>query len=95
MRSVLGVLVFVTACGGGGTDDYGAEHREDFVADCAFGEISRRTCGCFYDRLAEEVPFERFETLDEELRRQRRDIPADVATLVAGCAAENQGDDGG
>lgn len=92
---MLGVLVFVTACGGGGTDEYGAEHREDFVADCAFGDISRQTCGCFYDRMAAEVPFDRFETLDEELRRPGREIPADLANLVAACAAEHQGDDGG
>jgi hypothetical protein len=92
----LGLVVAVTACGGGDDPEgYGAEHRDEFVDDCAGGGIGRRTCGCFYDHLRLTVPFERFERLDEELRIPGEDLPADLATMLAGCAAPSPEPDEG
>jgi hypothetical protein len=96
-RSILGALVVLVSCGGGGggEDGYGADHRDDFVADCETGGVSTQVCGCFYDRLAAEVPFERFQTVDGELQDPPADPPADLAALAAACAAEPESADGG
>jgi hypothetical protein len=95
-RSLLGALVFLVSCGGGGGEDgYGADHRDDFVADCEAGGMSTQVCGCFYDRLAAEVPFERFQTVDQELQDSAADPPADLAALAAACAAEPESADEG
>jgi hypothetical protein len=95
-RGLLGALVVLTSCGGGGDQDgYGSDHRDDFVADCESGDVSTQTCGCFYDRMAAEVPFDRFEAVDEELQDSKVDPPADLAALAAACAAEPESADGG
>lgn len=98
-RAVVGVLLVAVACGGDSDPGgYGGEHRASFVDDCVTGTASRQTCGCFYDRLAAEVSFDRFERLDQELRRPLGDAPADlpvdVAALAAGCAGEHEDADG-
>jgi hypothetical protein len=100
-RGLLGLVggtIALTSCGGDGEPrSYGPEHRAGFVEDCAMGEVTTGTCGCFYDRLALEVPFDRFERLEETLREPRAaaDVPTDLAAMAAGCAALHQGAAGG
>jgi hypothetical protein len=89
-RGLLVSLVALVSCSGGSSEGYGSDGRDDFVDDCATDGISTRTCGCFYDRLAAEVPYERFERLDEELRAdQSADAPTDLAAFAAACEAEH------
>jgi hypothetical protein len=81
------LLVAVAACGGGGNEDgYGPEGRADFVEACSAG-ASADACGCLYDRLADEVPFERFEQVDRQIRDDPTAIPDDVADLAIECSA--------
>ena len=85
-----GLVVALHACGGGGEDDgYGPAERSDFVEACtATGVASAEACGCFYDRLAERVPRDRFEELDEQLRDGPSTVPDDIADLAIRCGAE-------
>lgn len=77
----------MVACGGDDSPEgYGPDERADFVAACAPG-ASERACGCFYDRLAEEVPHERFEQVDEQIRDDLSAIPDDIADLAVDCSA--------
>jgi hypothetical protein len=83
------VLLAAAACGGGDDsgDGYGAEERSDFVEACSAG-ASAEACGCFYDRLADQVPHERFEELDEQIRDDPTAIPDEIADLAIMCSAE-------
>jgi hypothetical protein len=95
---LVGGLTLLAACGGDDAPEgYSRENRADFVDDCTTGDISARTCGCFYDRLALQVPFDRFEQLEERLRDPMAptNIPADVAGMAAACAAQDEATDGG
>jgi hypothetical protein len=94
LARALGALVALASCGGDGLDDYGPELRAEFVDDCTSGSANAATCGCFYDRLAAEVPFERFEVVDEQLRGPAADVPPDLAAMAATCAEEHQAADG-
>ena len=88
--AVLLPVLLVAACGGdGGPDGYGAEHRADFVADCTSDDASSEACGCFYDRLAETLPFEQFVEVDESRKDGdgAANLPADLAAMAAGCSA--------
>jgi hypothetical protein len=53
--------------------------------------MDAEACGCFYDRLAEDVPYERFEEVDEQLRDDPTAIPDDIADLAVRCSAEAAG----
>ncbi|MGH9261362.1 MAG: hypothetical protein ACRD08_15970, partial [Acidimicrobiales bacterium] len=82
------------ACGDASSDDgYGPEGRDDFVEACSAG-ASADACGCFYDRLADEVPFERFEQVDRQIRDDPTAIPDDVADLAIECSAAQPEPDG-
>jgi hypothetical protein len=99
--TVWGLLGVAAACGGGGgPDGYSAEHRADFVEDCTTSVATAETCGCFYSRLAAQVPFDRFRELEEELIDPAAPLPPDLAAMAAGCAGAEQrrtgdGGDGG
>jgi hypothetical protein len=95
-----GAVLLAVACGGGGGADdgdggYGPAERADFVAACsAAGGVSDAVCGCFYDRLAETLPHERFEELDEQIRDDPSSVPAEVADLAITCGAVDAGSAG-
>jgi hypothetical protein len=90
VATLAGVALALVACGGGddgGDDDgYGPGERADFVEACSAG-ASEDACGCYYDRLADEVPRERFEQLDEQIRDDPTAIPDDIADMAADCSA--------
>jgi hypothetical protein len=87
-------LVLLAACGdddGGGIEDaerYGADLREQFVADCTAQGETEPVCGCFYDALEAQVPFERFQELDEQIRDGAGDLPGDIVDLAVACGAD-------
>ena len=90
-------LVGLIACGGdgGGGDGYGPGERADFVEACAAGAgVDEDACGCFYDRLADEVPHERFVEVDEQIRDDPAAVPEDVADMAVACSATQPGLDG-
>jgi hypothetical protein len=92
--TVLAVLVLPAApiaCSDDDGDDaerYGAELREQFVADCTAQDETEPVCGCFYDALAANVPFERFQELDDQIREGAVDVPADIVDLAVACGAD-------
>ena len=51
--------------------DYAAAHREAFLAACSRPLEDPRLlsdiCGCVYDRIEDEVPFDRFQQVSERL----------------------------
>ena len=82
-------LIVLTACSGHGSETgYSADLRKAFVEDCATVEVPSRLCGCFFDGLAADLPFEQFLVLDAKLADPSAEIPADVADIAAACAAE-------
>ncbi|HMG45011.1 MAG TPA: hypothetical protein VK611_27000 [Acidimicrobiales bacterium] len=81
------VALSLCACGGGdGVDGYSADLRARFVVDCVAQGTPQDQCECLYDGLEEEIPFERYEELDESIRSGSGDIPTDIADLAATCA---------
>jgi hypothetical protein len=85
----LGSLVVALACGGGDDDaGYSPELRKQFVTDCTDGGTSKAICGCYYDRLEAEVPFDRFQELDQALRDATSEVPEEIQDMVVDCALQ-------
>jgi hypothetical protein len=96
------IIALGIVLGGCSSDDdegppsgYSAELRDDFVSDCTGAGTAEAVCGCLYDRLEAEVPFERFEQLDEQLRSgEAGEAPMDVEAMAVACAADPDSADG-
>ena len=83
--------LLLAACGdgdGGDAEGYGPELRDRFVDDCSGQGTDEDVCRCFYDRLAAEVSFHRFQEIDRQIRDGDTDVPADIVDLVAACGAD-------
>jgi hypothetical protein len=85
----------LAACAGGdGDGGYGPDERPDFVEACSAGTAAtEEACECFYDRLVDEVPHERFERVDEQIRTDPSAIPDDIAAMAVECSAAQPGGD--
>ncbi|MGH9209281.1 MAG: hypothetical protein ACRD2C_01220 [Acidimicrobiales bacterium] len=84
------------SCGGDADDDtasgYSADMRDEFVDECADAGTDRDVCGCLYDVFEAEVPYERFDELDDQLRSgEAVEVPTDVEAMAVGCAADPDG----
>lgn len=68
-------------------DSYDDAVRDRFMSACTAqgGEPVSETCACFYDRIEQDVPFDRFETLDETLGQTLATQP--LATQTQASAA--------
>jgi hypothetical protein len=76
--------------------------RDRFLDACTAqgGDGVVDTCTCFYEQLERDVPFDRFELLDESLATQLQlheqtdavdrdlDLPDDIAQMLERCVAE-------
>lgn len=86
-------VLLASACGGDdpGPTGYSAELRAEFVVACVAQGTPQDQCGCFYDALEEQVPFERYEEVEAAIRSGETEVPDDVAGLAAACAAAPEG----
>jgi hypothetical protein len=85
----LSIAAGLAGCGNDGEPTgYTDELRREFVSACSAG-ADAELCGCYYDRLAQEVPFERFQQIDARLRADPTAIPDDIAEIALDCAASS------
>ena len=81
------------ACGDDGSDiadadRYSRELRDQFVESCTAQGDTEAMCGCFYDSLAANVPFSRFQKLDEQIGEGSERVPSDILDYAAACGAD-------
>lgn len=77
-----------TACSEEIPTDYTAAHREAFLAACSRPLDDPRllsdVCGCVYDRIEDEMPFDEFQRMSEGLAG----TPAVTAGVATGTSAD-------
>lgn len=89
-------VALLGGCGGGGDSDadYSDDTRASFLEPCVsgLGDDGRDICECTYDRIVDDIPFDRFEDLDRQLQDDPdAALPDDVADIVVACAADPTG----
>jgi hypothetical protein len=75
------------ACSEPGPDDYDEAVEREFLESCVTGS-DVDVCRCLYDRIEDEIPFERFEEIDRQLAEDPAELPDDVSRLAVVCATE-------
>jgi hypothetical protein len=86
---VAGALV-LSGCGGSDEQGYDGDFEQGFLEVCeaAVPAEDRGVCQCTYDKMADTVPFERAERIDNRLRDDpEAALPDDIAELFADCVA--------
>ncbi|CAN5244395.1 hypothetical protein BH18ACT4_BH18ACT4_04140 [soil metagenome] len=95
---VVAVVFAVGACGDDKREAYSVDTETQFMATCvaSVGEGERSLCGCIYDSITEEIPFEEFEELDRRLNDDPdAELPERIDALVVECATNPEtGGDG-
>jgi hypothetical protein len=97
MAAVL-VVVVIALVARPSDPTYDDASRNRFLDACTAdaGEPARSTCGCLYDRIQASVPYDRFELISDELRREAEglppdaplELPDDVQAMLDECLAE-------
>ncbi len=92
------VVIVASACTpSGAPDDYDATTEENFIEACEANGAEQATdvaavCRCSYDRIVAQIPFEDFESFDEELRDDiNAQFDDQISAIVAGCIRESAG----
>lgn len=92
---IIAVGVIVAVTGSGDEPTYDDATRQRFLDACTAegGEPVRNECECWYDAIVAEVPFDRFEEVDDQLTAEQAgrqpgtplQLPADFQALLDPC----------
>jgi hypothetical protein len=96
--AALSCAALAAGCGSSEPDSYSPEVQDNFVTSCVDSATSstsggaiqsesqaQRICGCMYDELQANVPFEEFKQADDALRNGEQ-LSGDVATAIQNAA---------
>ena len=86
------VAVGAAACADGQPTDFTADTREGFLAACSVplddSRLTSDICQCVFERTQEEISFERFTAIDEQLQDPARPLPDEITDIIAECVIE-------
>jgi hypothetical protein len=105
VAAVIVLVVIVAIARPRAQSDYDDAVRDRFIGACTEqgGDGVRDTCSCFYEQIQQNVPFDRFELLDESLATQLQlqeqtdtqgealALPEDISGMLDRCVEETGG----
>lgn len=93
------VLALVMAgCGDSAPSEYNAEVEKNFIETCTDqgGDDLQDVCQCAYDAFKDEIPFDRFQRVDERLADDpSATLPDDFLNLYTDCVIAQGGGSAG
>ncbi|MCB9373022.1 MAG: hypothetical protein H6518_09600 [Microthrixaceae bacterium] len=98
---VLGVVaaaLVLSGCGDDAPSDYNADVEESFLQTCTDqgGDDLQDVCQCAYDSFEEQIPFDRFQRVDERLSEDPdAELPDDFLDLYTDCVIQDGGGSAG
>lgn len=84
--AAVAAAVLLGACTGSGPSEYGEDVRDNFVEACTEAGGGEELCGCSYERVSEEIPFDRLDEIEDDLR-DGAELPPELSDLFARCGA--------
>jgi hypothetical protein len=78
----------VAACSGGASG-YGRDTQGAFLETCVNKEQQPEAiCRCTYQKITEEIPFDRYVEIDKQLQKDPTAVPDELLRIVADCASQ-------
>lgn len=99
--AVLGVVslaLVISGCGKDEPSDYNAEVEKNFIETCTDegGDDLQDVCQCAYDSFEREIPFDRFQRVDERLADDPdAQLPDEFLDLYTDCVIQAGGGSAG
>ena len=99
--AVLGVVslaLVISGCGKDAPSDYNAEVEKNFIETCTDegGDDLQDVCQCAYDSFEREIPFDRFQRVDERLADDPdAQLPDEFLDLYTDCVIQAGGGSAG
>jgi hypothetical protein len=85
---MVAAVLALGACTGQEPTAYGDEVRDNFVEGCVGADAAEDVCTCTYDRITEEVEFDRFKEIEDALEEDGGEVPPELTDLFAQCGVE-------
>lgn len=96
--AIFAVGLVMAGCGNDSPSEYNAEVEENFIETCTDqgGDDLRDVCQCAYDAFEEQIPFDRFQRVDERLADDPdANLPDEFVDLYADCVVAQGGGEAG
>lgn len=85
----LGLGLVVAACSNDEPTEYNADSEKNFVESCTDQTGEEDVCQCAYDGFVRDIPFERFQRIDQRLRDDpESNLPDDFIDIYTDCVVE-------
>src|SRR4051794_15615406 len=67
---------------------YGSAARAAFMETCAVRQQEPEAiCGCMYDEISQQVPFDRYAELDKQMQNDEKFVPDELLRIGSDCAS--------
>jgi hypothetical protein len=88
LLAVLVVLCIVAACSKN-SNHYGDATRKAFLETCTINQDQpKQICECIYDKIAQQIPFDRYVELDKQMQADEKFVPDELVGIAADCASQ-------
>lgn len=95
---VMAVALVISGCGKDEPTDYNAEVERNFIQTCTDqgGDDLQDVCQCAYDSFEQNIPFDRFQRVDQRLSDDpNAELPDDFLDLYTDCVIQSGGGSAG
>jgi len=96
--AVTALALVMAGCSDDTPSEYNAEVEKNFIETCTDqgGDDLAEVCQCAYDRFEDEIPFDRFQRVDERLADEPdATLPDDFLNLYTDCVVAEGGGSAG
>ncbi len=87
--AVIGLGLVVAGCGKSAPSDYNDATEQTFIETCTDQAGEQDVCQCAYDSFKRDIPFDRFQRVDDRLRENpESNLPDDFIDIYTNCVVQ-------
>src|SRR4051794_27667637 len=87
--AVVAVALMLCACSSP-SEGYSEDTKQTFLISCTHNDDEpKELCGCIYDEITKQVPFDRYVELDKQMQQDDQFVPDELERIAADCATRD------